>query len=213
MNMKSEELPKKKKSYNFADWFWIIILIIIVGIWFYNYNQPKEEDIFRQQQTNLYKKVSDKSFEFKKCYLEIESYFNTNQYVLVNQKINTCRTIINEARTELDALSRLETDETFKREYRAMGLDFQGAVISLDITYNLASALSGSLTQEELEINIETNKVLIAQYLDIIKELETQYSDTYLFKNNYATQEGSKMLQQAKKNYQELLEQYNNRTN
>ena len=94
-----------------------------------------------------------------------------------------------------------------------MKLDFQGAVVSLDINYNLATSLSGSLTQKEFNANVETNKILIAQYLDIIKELETQYSDTNFYKNNYETQEGKEMLQQSKKNYQEILGQYNNITN
>jgi cellobiose-specific phosphotransferase system component IIA len=204
----AEENKTKKK---FNPW-WVIMGIIIVVVLFYSLNEPSDNTSLSKEEQRLSQSVVDKSNVIRNCQYDIISYDNTQQYDLANEKINSCRITINEARTQLDTLLRQETDGNLKTEYQAMILNFQGASIDFDLTKNSIDMMTKNLTETEFKTKIDINKGLIIQYLDIINKLETQYSNTAFFKANYGTAEGKNQLVLAKTTYQKLLEQYNNMT-
>jgi len=182
----------------------IILVPIIWGVIFGSSNVSTESGV-----------LLNKSYDIRLCQYELVSYYNTDQYILFNQKVNSCITKINELQVEIEKNILSETDETLKKEYQAMKLDVSGSAIYMNILTIEVSILSsedGSLSQEQYKTKIDSIKYLYTQYLDILDKLEKQYSDTSFFKNNYGTKEGRELLQQAKANAQASLDDYNNLT-
>lgn len=193
----------------------ILLVLILIGIvWVVIMGISQGNSGNTKVNTQLQNMIN-KTIDVRLCQYELLSYYNTAQYLLFNKEVNTCKTKINEVRIETENLIISETDEALKKEYQAMKLDYEGAAMSMDIlTIEVAvlSAEDNYLSQAEYKLKIDTIKSLYAQYLEIINKLETQYSETYFFKNNYGTPEGKEMLQKAKDNAQTSLEGYNNLT-
>ncbi|HLC78590.1 MAG TPA: DUF4190 domain-containing protein [Candidatus Nanoarchaeia archaeon] len=194
----------------------ILLALIVIGIVWVVIRGASEGNsdniLVNEQSLEL---ISNKSFDVRLCQYELNSYYISGQYATFNQKVNACKTKINELRVEVERLILTETDEQLKREYQALKLDFEGAATAMDfltLEVSILSAEEGSLSMAEYELKVDAIKLLYTQYLDIINKLETQYSDTYFFQTNYRTPEGKELLEQAKINVQTSLDAYNNLT-
>jgi hypothetical protein len=191
-------------------WILVVAILLIALVLIIIFSNGLNGSVIRSQEEQIYstEELANESLEIKMCQLEVKA-LSTGEYDELQKSAENCRLKINSVMGKVARLYIEEKDEALKREYSAILIDIREGAIALDLNQNNGEILSNTLSEKEVENKKTINKELIIEFLGLIENMESNYSDTNFFKNNYGSIYGKETLENIKKAYNETLKSYN----